>query len=157
MLKLRWRQKTRACRFEPKKLKKKRAPKVDQFLPRELVATSSSLELRLPIKTVSEANRFEHWKARASRQKAYSAEIVANLAPNINLIKKPCIITLKRYGPKLLDEHDNLRMAFKKIVDIIAQELTGKKRGQGDNDPRLTWRYDQEKSAAYGVRITFEF
>ena len=138
-------------------MRKPRAKKIDEFLPMELVVSVSTLSIQLPIKTVSEANRFEHWQKRAARQKIYLDLIRLSLAPHASRLVLPCTVTVKRYGPKLMDEHDNLRMAFKKIIDVLAEILTGKKRGQGDNDPRITWKYDQEKSSAYGVKIIFEF
>jgi hypothetical protein len=53
--------------------------------------------------------------------------------------------------------HDNLPMSFKFIVDKIAELLTGKSKGKGDSDPRLTWKYSQEKSKQKVIKILFEF
>jgi len=150
---------TKTCLFEakPKKPRKPRAKKVDSFLASSLVRAPGRIELTLPIKTLSEANKFEHWQARAKRQKIYLDLIRLAMGPILSEIRLPCVITCKRYGVRLLDAWDNLPMSFKKIVDLVAELLTGKGRGRGDGDPRLSWRYDQEKSKAYGIRITFEF
>ena len=49
------------------------------------------------------------------------------------------VVQLHRIGRRKLDEHDNLRMAFKAIVDGIAARL-----GRSDCDPYFTWAYSQE-------------
>ena len=140
-----------------KKPRKPRAPKVDTYLPLAIERGECWISIQLPIKTISEANRFEHWKKRADRQRVYLDLIKLTMGPIAPSIKLPCKVTLKRFGLKLLDSHDNLPMSFKRIVDVLAEILTGKGRGKGDNDPRITWKYDQEKSFSYGVKIVFEF
>jgi hypothetical protein len=52
-------------------------------------------------------------------------------------------------GPrgKTLDD-DNLRGCLKAMRDGVADWL-----GVQDNDPRITWRYDQRKADAWGVEI----
>lgn len=68
-------------------------------------------------------------------------------------IELPCEITMIRYGPRLLDS-DNLQTAFKSIRDKIADLLIpGLAKGQADGDPRLIWRYDQQKSKTYNIRL----
>lgn len=114
-------------------------------------------EIILGVKTVSEANNFEPWRAKHARHKVQHAYIYSSMSQRKEAILFPVVVTLTRYGPKELDRHDNLPMSLKYCVDKIAEILTGKKRGQGDNDPRITWRYDQVVSAAYGVKILFEY
>ena len=50
-------------------------------------------------------------------------------------------VTLTRIATGLLDEHDNLRMAFKPTADAVAAWL-----GMKDNDPRIVWEYRPEKA-----------
>jgi hypothetical protein len=67
-----------------------------------------------------------------------------------------CEIELCRIAPRELDFHDNLRMAMKPIVDIIADWLIpGLQKGHADSDKRLLWKYAQEKGKPkeYAVRI----
>lgn len=99
----------------------------------------------LPIKTVSEANRRDHWAVKAKRAKS-QRHTAAMLVPRFGL---PCVVTLVRIGPKALDT-DNLAGALKAVRDGVADRL-----GVQDNDPRVTWKYDQ-KRGPYGVEITLE-
>lgn len=99
----------------------------------------------LPIKTVSEANRRDHWAVKAKRAKS-QRHTAAMLVPRFGL---PCAVTLVRIGPKALDT-DNLNGALKAVRDGVADRL-----GIQDNDPRVTWRYGQ-KRGPYGVEITLE-
>lgn len=115
------------------------------------------VELTLPIITVSEGNCFEPWQKKHKRHKVQHEIMAKSMLPIRHLIKLPCTITFIRYGPRFLDRHDNLPMAFKFLIDKTAEILTGKGNGKGDNDPRLTWKYDQIKSKIKGVKILFEF
>lgn len=142
---------------KPKKPRKPRAKKVETFLPLAIERGESWLSVQLPIRTKSEANNFEHWRVKDKRKKAHNALIGATLNPLRSELRLPCVVTLKRFGPTLLDSFENLPMSFKRIVDFLASILTGKDRGRGDSDPRITWRAEQEKSSAYGIKITFEF
>ncbi len=166
ILNQRWGLLTRICRFEmtypeiPVSLKKARKPrvkKVDTFLPLAIVRSDRIVEIQLPLRTVSEANTHCHWSERAKRKSQQRSLIFATLSPIRDEIKLPCTITFKRYGPKLLDGFDNLPSSFKACVDACAEVLTGKGRGRGDDDPRLTWKAEQEVSKDYGIRITFQF
>ncbi len=138
-------------------LRKKRAPKIDTFMIPGAEVCLNSIAVMLPIKAISEANVYQHWTVRADRKRGQKAILHAGLSPYLSMIKLPCCISLHRYGPKLLDAHDNLPASFKSLVDFTAELLTGKGRGRGDSDPRLSWKYSQEKSKDYGVKITFEF
>lgn len=60
------------------------------------------------------------------------------------------VITLTRLGPGTLDD-DGLAAAFKASRDGIADGLK-----VADNHPQLRWRYSQERSATYGVRVALE-
>jgi hypothetical protein len=122
----------------------------------------------LPIYTVSEANgltsktRFykngkpkpEHWTEKSQRHKVQKGQIYLALCPVKDSISLPCVVKMIRMAPHYLDADDNLRIALKWIKDAIAEVLTGDHvPGRADNDARITWRYDQEKSKEYKVRI----
>ncbi len=132
----------------------------------------SSLSLELPIETVSEANgllsktRFykngkakpEHWTEKSARHKQQKRIVYLFMNPHISKFRLPCTVTMTRCGGHFLDEDDNLRVALKWVKDAIAEVLTQDfVVGRADSDKRITWRYDQVKSKAKGVKILFEF
>jgi hypothetical protein len=92
-----------------------------------------------PIKTVSEANKREHWTVRSRRRKAQQqeADVMLLNALQGRKVKLPCLVKLTRVGPKLLDS-DNLAGAFKAIRDALARRI-----GVDDGDPRITFQYEQ--------------
>lgn len=119
----------------------------------------------MPIKTVSEANSSEHWAKKASRhkQQQYFTNLFFQRA--VKEFSLPCEITLTRLSPRTLD-NDNLLSSLKYIRDEIAACLLpelkvtyvskGKlieSKGFCDNDPRISWKYDQQKSKLYGVNV----
>ena len=101
----------------------------------------------LPLRIESVANLREHWAKRAKRAKAHR---MAALAIKPHLL--PCVVTLTRIAPRALDD-DNLRSGFKNFRDGIADRL-----GIADNDPRVEWRYAQErgKPKEYAARVKIE-
>lgn len=107
--------------------------------------------IQLPILTVSEANRAgEHWREKGNRHQAQHWEIRAAFRSENPKIELPCTVKLSRLAPRMLDSHDNLTMAFKFIVDEIANQLIpGLKTGKADSDPRIKWEYSQEKRSKY--------
>lgn len=123
----------------------------------------------IPIKTVSEANKREHWHKAAQRHTQQQFFIRSAFNAEIRLIPMPCVITLTRIGPRFLDG-DNLVMAFKWIRDEIGACLfpekvveihirgrgTVRNKGHADSDPRVTWKYAQEKGKIPGIRIEIE-
>lgn len=112
----------------------------------------------LSIKTVSEANKHEHWRVGKKRHDAQKLYIRSFLHYYAKSIRLPCTIKLTRIAPRKLDSHDNLPMSFKYIVDEIAKFLFPEDAaGQADNRPELKFIYDQEKGEPkeYKVKITF--
>ena len=108
------------------------------------------IEFTLPIKTPNPSNGSHgHPMADYRRRKAQSTA-AHRMAPRFQL---PAVVTLTRLSAGTLDEHDNLRTALKAVVDGIAA-----KQGIQDNDPRVTWRYAQEKCkrGTWAVRVTVE-
>lgn len=120
----------------------------------ETLSLVSSLEL--PIRTVSEANTREHWtKSRKRRTAQRQAVLYALSSLQLEL---PLLVHLVRISPRKLDEHDNLKISFKYIVDAIADHLLpSRRRGIADSDPRLEWRYSQEPGGVkeYAIKILF--
>lgn len=111
-------------------------------------------EWNLPIKTVSEANSFEHWTKKHKRHKAQKMLVSIAMRSESKEIDLPCHIKLTRLAPRILDKDDNLPMAFKFIKDQISDELIpGKAAGRADDDPRLSWSFDQQKSKDKSIKI----
>jgi hypothetical protein len=110
------------------------------------------LKLELPIRTVSEANSREHWRAKNARKTAQQTEVRAEWLKAIRkrnvYLQTPYAVRLTRLGPRKLDD-DNLRSAFKGIRDEVARLL-----GVDDGSDLIRFEYGQEKvSRWFGVRI----
>ncbi len=110
-------------------------------------ATTATISLR----TVSSPNMREHWAVRARRVKAERNAARFSLPGQLGgRFAMPCTVTLTRVTPprgKTLDD-DNLRGCLKAVRDGVADWL-----GVADNDPRVTWRYDQRKGEAWQVVV----
>lgn len=106
--------------------------------------------IELPLRIHSVANRREHWATRARRTKRDRAAALA--IPRHWLPELPCVVTLTRIAPRKLDD-DNLQSGFKALRDGVADRL-----GVDDADPRVTWRYHQERGQAgeYAARVEVE-
>ena len=114
--------------------------------------------LELPIKTISEANCFEHWWIKHNRHKAQQRIVTLGLNPLRDKIKLPCKVMLTRFAPDELDAFDNLPMSFKYIVDAICAIITGNYvAGKADSDKRIKIACDQVKSKEYGIRIEITY
>ncbi|MEJ7746335.1 MAG: hypothetical protein WKF61_06210 [Luteimonas sp.] len=103
------------------------------------------IEVTLPLHLVSGANVREHWALRSKRAKSHREACIAVPGHPV-----PCVVTLTRLGPRELDS-DNLAISAKHVRDGIADRL-----GVNDNDKRVEWRYAQERSKEYGVRIVIQ-
>lgn len=125
-------------------------------------------EWELPIKTVSEFNSSEHWSSKSRRHRQQQFFVKLSYQRICTEMALPCVITLTRLSPRLLDS-DNLGGALKYVRDEIAECIlphtgglyktrTGWRRmkGHADSDPRLTWQYEQEQTKSYGIRIRIE-
>lgn len=112
----------------------------------------------IPVKTVSESNAHEHWRARQQRAKrqrhaaAWLVRSVCSLAWVARHVDGGIVVHLTRVSPGTLDS-DNLAASGKHVRDGIADAL-----GIDDRDPRVTWLYDQRRGPrghyAVEVRIT---
>lgn len=136
--------------------KNPRAPKKPApLLP--LIQEPTGTVAQWPIHTVSEANRAgsEHWRVRQKRAKS-QRETAAMLArTTLARPSFPCVVSLRRCAParnRIRDAHENYPMAFKHVVDGIADWL-----GVNDGDTsKVRWRYEPEQKAdgfAVVVRI----
>ena len=104
----------------------------------------------VPIRTYSKLNEREHWRARHRRSKA-ERRATFLMVPSY-AVTCPTVVTLTRIAPRALDG-DNLQASFKNCRDAVADRMD-----IDDADPRVTWRYAQEKGAPkeYAVRIEIE-
>ena len=121
----------------------------------------------IPLKTVSEANSREHWHKAAKRHTQQQWFVRCLFNSELRVLPERCEITLTRISPRALDS-DNLQSSMKFIRDEVAAcmfpdkvvEYQGKIRGKlvknkghADSDPRVTWKYAQEKGKIQGIRI----
>lgn len=105
------------------------------------------VELKLPIRTVSEANSSEHWTEKHKRHKKQKFIVRAylNKVPRSS-IKLPVAIHLTRIAPRQLDRDDNLPMAFKYVKDYICDYIIpGLQAGRADDTHQISFSYSQEK------------
>ena len=105
----------------------------------------------VPVQTVSEMNRRDHWRVRHRRLKSHREAAYLLTRPQ----PLPCVVTLTRVGGKPLDT-DNLAGALKGVRDGVADRL-----GVDDADPRVEWRYAQApkprgRVSPMGVMIEIE-
>jgi len=104
--------------------------------------------LTAPIRTVSEANRRDHWSVKAERAKGQRGPVALLCRSKWGAPPRPPLtVTLTRLSPGTLDD-DNLRGALKAVRDGVADYL-----GINDRDPRVEWEYEQQRHKAFGVRI----
>ena len=105
----------------------------------------------LPIRTVSEANSREHWRAKHARSKSQRGIVKMMLYNHRKSLKGrgEYVVTLTRIAPRKLDG-DNLQRSFKAIRDQVAEEI-----GRDDGSDCYGWHYAQEqgKPKEYAVRV----
>jgi hypothetical protein len=91
-------------------------------------------EYIIPVRLDSVANMREHWGVKHKRAKAHRlAAVMVKPHP------LPCVVEIVRVGKRDLDG-DNLQSACKALRDGIADRL-----GIDDADPRVEWRYSQQR------------
>ena len=105
---------------------------------------------------VSEANTGGRLPARLARKAAVKGAVGAALGRLfLSPARFPVRVTLHRVGVRTLDAHDNLRIAYKVAVDVVAAWFGI---DDGDTD-KVSWAYSQErvpKGGEVGTRITIE-
>jgi hypothetical protein len=102
----------------------------------------------VPVRTVSEANRRDHWAKKAKRAKEQRLFTGVHLRLWCDKPALPCTIRLTRISSRDLDT-DNLAGSQKHVRDAIAEWLGV------DDGPRgpVTWEYAQERGKGWGVRV----
>lgn len=112
---------------------------------------------RVDVRTVSESNTFEHWRARSRRHSEQKFVVKKSFESwKKENLSFPVHVHVTRIAPRKLDEHDNLRSSLKYIVDAISEILIpGKSVGRADDSGEIIWHYDQKKGAVreYAVDI----
>ena len=116
---------------------------------------SRIIRVTVPVRTVSEANAHEHWRARQKRAKAQrlAVGLVVKTALADESVQFPLMVTLVRIAPRALDD-DNLLGALKHVRDAVAEALAL----PNDRDPRVSWGYAQQRGAPkeYAVIVGIE-
>ena len=107
----------------------------------------------VPVRTVSEANRREHWSVKAKRakqQREAAGMMMVSMGVHRGRPKPPLSVTLTRVAPRKLDT-DNLARSLKAVRDGIADAL-----GIDDGDERVAWLYAQRRGAAKTYEVEVE-
>lgn len=115
------------------------------------------MKFKLPIKTVSEANKTgEHWTKKHKRHKSQKNTIRLFLSSHLSEKCLPCQINLTRIAPRSLDD-DNLSSAMKNVRDYICDLLIpGKRMGRADSDKRIEIKYEQMRGVPKEYAIEVE-
>lgn len=105
----------------------------------------------IPIRIESVDNLREHWSKRAKRAYEHREAVWWHLKAAKAPHALPCVVTLTRIAPRSLDGHDNLRSGLKAACDGVTDWLLAKT----DADPRIEWRYAQERGRPheYALRV----
>ncbi len=135
--------KQKAVRLKQAKLRKK------------FVEPSAETTLTLPIEVRSEQNYKGGWQKlyRLKQTQKNSVAGYLNLYGVHRLVEPPVHVHLVRLGGvTAMDEHENLPLVFKGVVDGIARYLEV---DDGDKS-KVTWSYGQDAlDGPEGIRVTF--
>lgn len=114
------------------------------------------MNVEIPMPVPSVANLREHWAAKAKRTRAQRRLVAMVLRSHLRshrlTILLPCTVKVTRVAPRPLDSHDNLRASCKAAVDGVSDVL-----GVNDNDPAVTWIYDQARGKPKYQALRFQF
>lgn len=140
---------------------------LDSSKPQGTIVVKRKLQFMLPVVTISEINSNEPWRVKHARHKIQKGAVIVYFresmlveCKNIRFkkINLPCEIKLTRFAPRKLDEHDNLRISVKYILDQLCAEITGEHRpGIADSFEGFTFLYAQEVSKDYGVKVEISY
>jgi hypothetical protein len=109
----------------------------------------AQVEVMLASHTVStNVMNAEPWHVRGARARTHRRAAYLALMAQQPLPALPVVVTLTRFGKRLLDG-DNLSGSTMKAIRDGVQDAYA----VDDADPRYEWRYRQEKSKDYGVGI----
>lgn len=119
-----------------------------------LEASPAICTVTVPVKTVSELNRHEHWRIRAKRARSQHLAVQTCLLsrgwPEMVTVVPPLHVHLTRLSARKLDT-DNLAGALKHCRDAVAKFL-----GVDDGDEAaVSWSVGQERQKGYAVRVEF--
>lgn len=112
------------------------------------------IELRIPqLVTNSPNGPHSHWSVknrRVRRDREATALMLTQVAKRPEL---PLVVTMVREAPRMLDDDNNVA-SFKAVRDEITKWLGL----PNDRDPRVTWRYEQQKTprGRAGTLLRFE-
>jgi len=112
------------------------------------------LKITFPIKLISEANNFDHWRVKKKRKDAIKLIMRSKLS-QLDPPELPCKITITRIAPRPLDI-DNLWYTQKTCIDIICDFLIpGLKPGLADSSSQIELDCKQRKGKAreYAVEV----
>ena len=108
--------------------------------------------LELPLRTRTEGNNNEFWRARQKRARHARGITKVSLRARRRAddLKLPLNVLLTRIAPRLLDEVDNVSSSLKHVRDGVADWL-----GIDDKaSSPINWHYHQEQQTkTYAVRI----
>lgn len=129
-----------------------RAVQCTEGAPEASQAPAIAIRFKCPVRIESEANRRDHWAARHRRFAKQRRIVALHLLAlgGFSRPKPPLTVTLTRIGPRALDT-DNLAGGCKAVRDQIAAWL-----GIDDGDPRMEWRYRQERGKPREYALSVE-
>ena len=112
----------------------------------------------VPVETVSELNRRDHWSKkyrRAKQQKEITTLFLRASRFDKSELKSPFVVRMTRVAPGQIKDSDNLASATKAIRDAVANFL-----GVDDSDlsevSDVSWIVRQERGPSYALRIEIE-
>jgi hypothetical protein len=109
--------------------------------------------ISVPMRLISEANNRDHWRIKNKRKQKQQNQVALEwllMRPDITI---PCEVHLIYYHKKLMDI-DNFIISCKAVRDQIADCLIpGLAKGRADDDPRITWHYEQKIAKSYLLEI----
>ena len=126
---------------------------------RPIESIASPLTAIVHVKTHNPLNGRRSWQAEHSASKKQINAVWASLVEYsryATFFAQGCMVVLTRCSAGQLDG-DNLQAALKHIRDGVAQWLFGGEVGRHDDNPKVVWKYEQEKAkrGQHFVRIAF--
>lgn len=116
------------------------------------------ISVTVPVATVSELNRRDHWAEkhrRAKQQRELTTLLLRTAKVDKSLLRPPFVVKMTRVAPGSIKDSDNLASSTKAIRDAIASFL-----GIDDADVMgngsVRWVVGQEKGPTYALRIEIE-
>lgn len=116
------------------------------------------LSVTVPVATVSELNRRDHWaeKHRRSKQQRELTMLLLRTAKvDRRSLCAPFVVTMTRIAPGSIKDSDNLASSTKAIRDAIATFLDVDDADVMGNGS-VRWVVRQEKGPQYALRIDIE-